>query len=166
MSVVTCFVGIGSNLNQPTRRIAESITALNNISAVTLERVSSVYQTDPMGPADQPVYLNAVAQLSTSLAPLALLDTLQGVENEQGRVRTNERWTARTLDLDLLLYGDQQIDHERLTVPHPGMTVRSFVLVPLLEIAPDVEIPGKGPAADYRANCEDFGIQCVEKRHD
>lgn len=166
MSVVTCFVGIGSNLNEPSRRIAESITALDNISAVALERVSSLYQTDPMGPADQPVYLNAVAQLSTSLAPLALLDTLQGVENEQGRVRTNERWTARTLDLDLLLYGDQQIDHERLTVPHPGMTVRSFVLVPLLEIAPDINIPGKGPAADYRATCEDFGIQCVEKRHD
>ncbi len=166
MSVVTCFVGIGSNLNEPSRRIAESITALDNISAVALECVSSLYQTDPMGPADQPVYLNAVAQLSTSLAPLALLDTLQGVENEQGRVRTNERWTARTLDLDLLLYGDQQIDHERLTVPHPGMTVRSFVLVPLLEIAPDINIPGKGPAADYRATCEDFGIQCVEKRHD
>ena len=162
MSALPCFVGIGSNLSQPSLQIADAIKALRALADVSLVAVSSLYKTDPMGPADQPEYLNAVAQLTTTLGPLSLLDALQGIENEQGRERSNGRWTARTLDLDLLLYGNDETQNSRLTVPHPGMTVRSFVLVPLIEIAPDIVIPGKGRAADFLETCEDFGIQRVE----
>jgi 2-amino-4-hydroxy-6-hydroxymethyldihydropteridine diphosphokinase len=123
-------------------------TALGELAALPSTRLvtaSSRYRTPPMGPPDQPDYVNAVAELETALAPLALLDELQRIESAHLRQRGAERWGPRTLDLDLLLYGDARLDLPRLTVPHPGIADRAFVLVPLAEIAPDLSIPGLGP---------------------
>ena len=104
-------------------------------------KLSSLYQSKPHGPQDQPDYTNAVAGFVTDLDPVALLDRLQSIENTHGRVRNGAQWSARTLDLDILLYGDRVIKSARLTVPHPWMTRREFVVVPLLEIAPDIKLP-------------------------
>ena len=111
-----------------------------------------------MGPADQPAYVNAVCELKTSLDALQLLDALQAIELSHGRIRQGKRWGPRTLDLDILLYGDNVINEDRLEIPHPGITLRSFVLIPLLEIAPKIEIPKLGHAAAYRESVEMYGI--------
>ncbi|BAN69323.1 2-amino-4-hydroxy-6-hydroxymethyldihydropteridine diphosphokinase [endosymbiont of unidentified scaly snail isolate Monju] len=136
-------VGLGSNLEDPRRQIERAFEALAALPETVLAARSSLYRSAPMGPADQPDYLNAVAALDTQLAPLPLLDALQEIERAQRRVR-GRRWGPRTLDLDLLLYGDRQIDLPRLQVPHPGMHQRCFVLLPLLEVAGDIEIPERG----------------------
>jgi len=107
-----------------------------------------------MGPQDQPDYVNAVMSITTSLTPLALLDILQSIEQQQGRVRGAERWGPRTLDLDLLLYAEQVINLPRLKIPHPGLHERSFVLYPLFEIAPSLVIPGRGALATLLQHCE------------
>jgi 2-amino-4-hydroxy-6-hydroxymethyldihydropteridine diphosphokinase len=140
----TAYVGIGSNLDDPRARVEAALRELATLPATQVLAHSSLYRTPPMGPADQPDYINAVAALATGLAPLALLDALQGLEHRHGRVRT-QRWGARTLDLDILLFDTLIIDEPRLTLPHPGLTQRAFVVVPLAEIALDLEIPGIGP---------------------
>ena len=114
-----------------------------------------------MGPKDQPDYVNAVMAIETSLAPLDLLDLLQSIESLEGRVRLGERWGPRTLDLDLLLYGEQVIQHPRLVVPHPGLAVREFVLHPLAEILPDLEVPGLGRIRELAEQCPDNGIEVM-----
>jgi len=106
-----------------------------------------------MGPQDQPDYVNAVICVATDLPPIDLLRCLQRIENDHGRVRKTERWGARTLDLDVLIYGDQLIEHPDLIVPHPGLADRAFVLYPLFEIAPQLVVPGKGNIADLVAQC-------------
>lgn len=143
---VTAYVALGSNLDHPRKQVADALKELEELPRSRLVAQSSLYRSQPLGPADQPDYINAVAALSTSLAPEALLDGLQSLENRHGRLRTGERWGPRTLDLDLLLYADHRIDTPRLQVPHPHMSARPFVLVPLAEIAPaDLSIPGVGP---------------------
>ena len=112
-----------------------------------------------MGPQDQPDYLNAVAALETTLLPHELLDQLQAIETAQGRVRGATRWGSRTLDLDLLLYGNETINDERLVVPHPGMKARSFVLYPLYEIAPGLLLPGGETLASLLNNCPREGLK-------
>lgn len=134
------FIGLGSNLDDPRSQLLAALDQLAAIPGTRLVAVSSIYQSAPVGPPDQPDYLNAVAELATSLAPEALLDALQAIETKQGRVR-GRRWGERTLDLDLLLYGDQTIESERLVVPHPQMKQRAFVLIPLQEIAPGLSFP-------------------------
>jgi 2-amino-4-hydroxy-6-hydroxymethyldihydropteridine diphosphokinase len=114
-----------------------------------------------MGPQDQPEYINAVASLETNLQAEALLDALQAIEQAQGRVR-DERWGPRTLDLDILLYGDEVIDSDRLTIPHPGLSEREFVLYPLYELAPDLMIPGLGSLASLYQHCDANGIERLE----
>ena len=133
---VTTYIGLGSNLGQSQQILQQAVIALKTLGAV---RVSKLYQTPPMGPQDQPDYLNAVVELKTELEPLALLDKLQGIEHEAGRIRLR-RWGERTLDLDLLLYGQQTIQHPRLTVPHVGLLERDFVLVPLLDLVPHFQL--------------------------
>ena len=115
-----------------------------------------------MGPADQPDYINAVISLETSLSPHQLLDALQSVEQLHGRER-KRHWGERTLDLDILLYGEQILDDERLTIPHPGMHERAFVLYPLAEIAPDIEIPGIGALQQILLSCPQGDLQLVDK---
>ncbi len=142
----TAFVGLGSNLDDPEAQVRRALDELAGLPESVLERTSSLYRTAPMGPPDQPDYVNAVARLATRLAPHRLLSALQAIERAHGRVR-GVHWGPRTLDLDLLLYDALRIADARLTVPHPGIAERSFVLTPLAEIAPDLDIPGVGAAA-------------------
>lgn len=137
MSIVT-YIGLGSNLGDSKVILTEAVHKLASLGDV---KISKLYQSPPMGPQDQPNYLNAVVQLSTDLAPLALLDELQRFEQESGRVRLRH-WGERTLDLDLLIYAEEKIQHERLTVPHVGVMERDFVLIPLLDLDPDLHIDG------------------------
>ncbi len=130
------YIGLGSNLGDSRQILSEAIVKLKNLGAV---RVSRLYQSPPMGPQDQPNYLNAVAELNTDLTPLDLLDQLQRFEQEAGRVRLRH-WGERTLDLDLLIYGNEKIQNERLTVPHIGILEREFVVIPLLDLDADLHI--------------------------
>lgn len=136
-----CYIGLGANLVEPVAQLQAAVTALGQLPETELVQVSRFYSSKPMGPQDQPDYVNAVAALDTRLTPLALLHALQQIELAQGRQRKAERWGPRTLDLDILLFGMQQIDHPELTVPHYGMRLREFVLYPLAELAPDLILP-------------------------
>jgi 2-amino-4-hydroxy-6-hydroxymethyldihydropteridine diphosphokinase len=136
----TVYIALGANLGDPVATLQLLLEQLHQDQQLTAIRCSSFFRSKPMGPQDQPDYVNAVLSAQTDLAPLALLDYLQQLENSFGRVR-NRRWGARTLDLDILLYGNQLLKHERLIVPHPGLAERDFVLLPLAEIAPDLSLP-------------------------
>lgn len=134
------YIALGSNLNQPILQLTTALDYLQQQPAIQLIAVSPLYSSKPLGPQDQPDYVNAVAQIQTSLEPLALLDLLQSVEQQQGRIRLR-RWGERTLDLDILLFNQEIIDTERLTVPHKEMKNREFVLIPLFDIAPQLILP-------------------------
>lgn len=146
------YIGLGSNLAQPQQQLARAKAALAAIAQSTLVGFSSLYQTKAVGPP-QPDYLNAVAALRTHLAPLALLDALQSIEQAQLRER-GLHWGPRTLDLDLLLYGNSVITHERLSVPHPYLEVRGFVLAPLHDLAPELVLPNGHRVASLWAACD------------
>lgn len=138
---VRAYIGIGSNLETPVHQVEQAIVVLSHLPQSRLLATSSLYCSVPLGPSEQPDYINAAAVIDTQLTPLELLNALQQIEVNQGRVRESERWGPRTLDLDLLLYADTVIDMPRLQVPHPQMHLRNFVLVPLLEIAPQLCLP-------------------------
>jgi len=148
------YVGLGANLGEPRRQLTEALTAMSGLPETRLAGHSSFYRTAPIGNENQPEFLNAVAALDTRLAPGVLLEGLQGIERRHHRERPFAN-APRTLDLDLLLFGEEQIARPGLTVPHPRMHERAFVLKPLLEIAPGAEIPGKGPARAFLARCAD-----------
>lgn len=156
---VRAYIGLGSNLADPLAQLRQALSALSALPACRLAAVSSFYRSVPMGPPDQPDYINAVAALDTNLAPLSLLDALQGIEHAQGRVRGAQRWGPRTLDLDLVLFGDQVLDESRLTVPHPGLRERNFVLVPLHELVPDLILPGGEALAQLMQTCSREGLE-------
>ena len=159
---VNAYIGLGSNLSKPVAQIKSARTAIALIAGVKELAFSGLYHSLPMGPQDQPDYVNAVMCVATSLLPLDLLRCLQNIENEHGRVRKGERWGARTLDLDVLIYGDQEINLPDLTVPHKGLAERSFVLYPLFEIAPQLLVPGMGPIADLVAKCPLSGLRRLD----
>ena len=138
MSVVT-YIGLGSNLGDSRQILTE---AVQNLATLGQVKTSKLYESPPMGPQDQPNYLNAVVRLETDLEPLVLLDELQRFENESGRVRLR-RWGERTLDLDLLIYGQESIQNERLTVPHVGIIERDFVVIPLLDLDAEMQLKGQ-----------------------
>ncbi len=133
------YIGLGSNLGDSRQILTQAVSRLSTLGPV---KISRLYQSPPMGPQDQPHYYNAVAQLETVLEPLPLLDQLQAFEQEAGRVRLR-RWGERTLDLDLLLYGQQCIQHERLNVPHIGLLERDFVVIPLLDLDASLSVNGQ-----------------------
>ncbi|UUM30199.1 2-amino-4-hydroxy-6-hydroxymethyldihydropteridine diphosphokinase [Vibrio japonicus] len=139
--MITVFIAVGSNLSDPVGQTKNAIEALKCLPKSEFIQSSSLYSSTPMGPQDQPDYINAVVEIQTELTPLELLDCTQATELEQGRVRKEERWGPRTLDLDIILYGNEVIDSERLVVPHYGMKEREFVLYPLAEIAPNLTLP-------------------------
>ena len=153
------YIALGSNLTTPVEQLHAALRALAELPGSRLAAVSSFYASDPLGPPDQPRFVNAVAALDTELAPLALLDALQAIEREQGRVRKAERWGPRTLDLDILLFGDRQLSGERLTVPHYHMHARAFVLYPLAEIAPDLRLPDGRALNELLAACPYTGLE-------
>ena len=151
-SMHTAFVALGSNLGDPEKKVRQGIAALAELPQVRLAAASSLYRSAPVGAADQPDFINAVAQLTTTLVPQDLLAALLAIEKQFGRQRSF-RNAPRVLDLDLLLYDAQCIAEPGLAVPHPRMHQRAFVLAPLLELAPACVIPGVGPAADWLARC-------------
>lgn len=157
-NLVRAYVGLGSNLNNPVAQIRSALAALDMIPATCCVAYSSLYRSKPMGPAEQPDYVNAVAAIDTHLSAHDLLQELHLLEAQHGRVR-EQRWGPRTLDLDLLLYGNQSYSSDRLTVPHPGLPERDFVLHPLHEIAPGLDIPGAGSLRHLVERCPPLGLQ-------
>lgn len=153
MSPTLCYIAIGSNLASPLEQVNAAIAALGEIPQSRVIAVSSFYRTPPLGPQDQPDYLNAAVALETTLAPEVLLDNTQRIELQQGRVRKAERWGPRTLDLDIMLFGDSIIETPRLTVPHYDMHRRGFMLWPLFEIAPDLRFPDGTLLTDTLTQC-------------
>jgi len=155
------YIGIGSNQALPIEQAKQAILALNNINDTKLLACSSLYCSAPMGPQDQPDYINAVAKLATSLSAIDLLDALQAIEQAQGRVRKENRWGPRTLDLDIILFDNQTINSERLTIPHYGMKQREFVLYPLLEISPDLQLPDGSYLSELIKVCDKKGLTTI-----
>ena len=141
--MIKVYIGLGSNLDDPQAQLKKAIIALEMIPSSSVVKTSSFYKSKPVGPQDQPDYINAVVELDTELSAPVLLDYLQVIENEHGRQR-EQKWGARTLDLDILLFGEEVIHDDRLVVPHVEMHKRGFVLFPLDEIAPDCVIPDVG----------------------
>ncbi len=139
------FIALGSNLDDPLAQIDAALRALSALPDTRLVKRSPLYRNQAVGPGRQPEFINAVAELVTALEPYALLDAIQGIEAAQGRNREAERWVPRVIDLDIVLYGQRQIRDDRLTLPHPELHRRRFVLQPLNDIAPDIVIPGCGP---------------------
>ncbi len=155
------YIGLGSNLNNPEQQVRDAFVELDNISQTKLLEHSSLYASAPIGPAGQPDYINACALLQTELSPLDLLDALQSIENAHQRVR-KEHWGPRTLDLDLLLFGDQSIDIERLKVPHPYLCERNFVLYPLADISVQAKMPSGITIESLKASCSDSGLKRLD----
>ncbi len=141
------YVGIGSNLDSPAKQVAQAVESLRALPDCVLVSESGLYRSSPMGPSDQPDFINAVVALVTRNSAHGLLRQLQEIEQTQGRVRDGERWGPRTLDLDLLAYAGLMIDDEDLTVPHPGIAERNFVLLPWREITPNYRLPQQADIA-------------------
>lgn len=158
MTAVRAYIGLGSNLDDPVRQLQRAWAALAHVPQTQRVACSRFYRSAPLGPQDQPDYVNAVAALDTTLAPAALLDALQAIETAQGRVRLR-RWGPRTLDLDLLLYGHEVLSTPRLTLPHPGLGVRNFVLYPLAELDPDLVLPDGRTLAELLEQCDSAGLE-------
>ncbi len=159
------YIGLGSNLDDPLTQLENARSAICQIPHLTEMAYSSVYSSPPMGPQDQPDYLNSVMAVSCCLTPQALLQHLQKIENQQGRVR-KQHWGARTVDLDILLFGQQQINHPDLIVPHAGLAERAFVLYPLHEIVGDeLHIPGQGSLKGLLNKCPLAGLKIQQVAH-
>ena len=148
------YVGLGSNLADPPAQIEAGLRALAHLPRTCLSARSHSYRSIPWGCTDQPEFVNAVVRLDTRLEPRELLGQLLAIERRAGRERDGVRWGPRVLDLDILLYGDRRIAEPGLRVPHPHLTERAFVLVPLAEIAPDLDIPGHGRVVDLLARID------------
>ena len=153
------YVAIGSNLNYPRERVQEAFDRLSTLSATRLVLRSRLYKTRPMGPQDQPYFVNAAAGLLTQLTARLLLDGLLGIETAMGRTR-QERWGPRVIDLDLIFLWGETVDEPGLTVPHPGVSTRNFVLYPLADIAPTLAIPGHGNVSEllHRAGDDEISV--------
>lgn len=155
------YVGIGGNLDSPRERVPEAIERMKALDATRIELRSPLYLTRPMGPQDQPNFVNAAVGLLTQLEPRDLLSGLLGIERSMGRERL-ERWGPRIIDLDLLWMVDLRIDEPGLTLPHPGVSRRNFVLYPLADIAPTIKIPGFGQVLDLKRDAGGEGISLLE----
>ena len=154
------YVGIGANLGDARTMVRDAIASLGRMEGSRLVAASSLYRTAPVGYLDQPDFINAVAAVETALTPHALLAALRAIEQRHGRVREFKN-APRTLDLDVLLYGDVCLDDATLTLPHPRMHERAFVLAPLAEIAPEVLIPGRGTVRELLIQCTDQAIEKI-----
>lgn len=162
-TAVTAYIGLGSNLADPAAQVRAGLAALARLEETRVEACSSLYRTAPVGKREQPDFINAVCRVLTAQAPEALMRRLLEIERAHGRVRRGDPGGPRTLDLDLLLFGDRAMATAELTVPHPRLHERAFVLYPLQEIAPDLVIPGRGAVRELLAACAG---QRVEKLKD
>ncbi|MDG1733532.1 MAG: 2-amino-4-hydroxy-6-hydroxymethyldihydropteridine diphosphokinase [Thalassotalea sp.] len=157
----TVYIGLGSNLDKPAQQLQDAVSSLKKLPKSNFQQVSSLFASKPMGPQDQPDYMNAVACIKTELSPIELLDQLQKIELSFGRIRKDERWGARVLDLDILLIDDLVIESERLTVPHYGMKVREFVIYPLAQITQDLMLPDGSNVTQLQKTINDNGLIIV-----
>ena len=155
------YIGLGSNLQGPSGQLESALESLTTIDRTRLIRRSALYRSAPFGGIEQPDYVNAAAALLTALDARQLLEQLQGIELRRGRQRDGMRWGPRIIDLDLLVFADQSIDEPGLTIPHPGIAERNFVLLPLKEIAPGLVIPGLGPVANLTVNMDEPHIERI-----
>jgi len=162
-AAASAFVGFGSNMGDSRALVRAAGLALAALPGTQVLARSGLYQTAPVGRTDQQDFVNAVCRIATTLAPQALLESLLGIERMQGRVRGDMRGGPRTLDLDLLLYGDLACRSEQLELPHPRLHTRAFVLVPLAELNPEMVVPGRGPVRDLVAACRDQRIARLEE---
>ena len=155
------YIGVGSNLDDPPAQVLRAFAKLAELPRSKVILTSPVYRTLPFGPVDQPEYANAVAGLLTQLGPYELLEQLQSIEAAQGRPRREDRqrWGPRIIDLDLLVYGRERLQDPQLTVPHPGIVERNFVLYPLADIAPDLDIPGLGRVTELKGRVTSAGLK-------
>jgi 2-amino-4-hydroxy-6-hydroxymethyldihydropteridine diphosphokinase len=158
--VTVAYVGLGANLGDPARQLEQALRELDALPGTRLRARSSLYRSAPVGYADQPDFVNAVAELETALPAIELLAELQAIEARHGRGRSFAN-APRTLDLDLLLFGDERIEAPGLTVPHPRMHERAFVLMPLVEIAPQAALPGHGKASALLERCASQPVQRI-----
>ena len=154
------YLGLGANLNAPLAQLHAALAQLHESAQVRVLSCSSFYASKPMGPQDQPDYVNAVAAVHTDLSPTALLAVVQQIELDAGRVR-GRRWGERTLDIDILLYDDKCVENDVLSIPHPGLELREFVLVPLAEIAPELRLPNGKSIATLAANIALNGLDKI-----
>lgn len=155
------YIGLGSNLDAPLEQVKNAFRALQQLSTTTSATLSPLYNSRAVGPGEQPDYVNAVAQIHTHLTATALLDAMQAIEVDQHRERI-VRWGPRTIDLDLLLYDQEVLHSARLTVPHPEMTLRNFVLAPLCDLAPNITLPPDNRAAAVYLNLIGReNLQCI-----
>ena len=162
---VNVYVALGSNLEDPLNQILRAIQEIKKLSSSTLLACSKLYKSAPMETTDntaQADYVNAVVLVETRLDALVLLHELQKIECDHGRVRGEQRWGPRTLDLDILVYGDQILNTDELTIPHTGISDRDFVLIPLSDINPDLYIPGKGHLSALLAQCKSHQLEILE----
>jgi 2-amino-4-hydroxy-6-hydroxymethyldihydropteridine diphosphokinase len=162
VAAVTAYVGLGANLQAPASQVRRALDELAAVPKTRITARSPLYKSPPLGPQDQPDYVNAVAAVETTLAPLELLAALRAIETAHGRRRDGTRWGPRSLDLDLLIYGDVTMQTPELTLPHPGVPERAFVLYPLHDIAPALVIPGLGAVSELRARLGDARIERLE----
>jgi 2-amino-4-hydroxy-6-hydroxymethyldihydropteridine diphosphokinase len=151
---IDVYIGMGSNLDQPLTQLNKAVEAMNSIAQTTVTGCSPVYRSAPVGYTDQPDFVNAVCELQTSLSATDMLKQLR---------ESGQRYGPRTLDLDLLLYGQQQINQPGLIVPHPRLHERAFVLYPLSDLEPDLQIPGHGPLAELKVGCSDQVLNRIDQ---
>jgi 2-amino-4-hydroxy-6-hydroxymethyldihydropteridine diphosphokinase len=155
------YIGLGSNLQDPKAQVLRAGAALGSLAATRLVRLSPLYRSKPFGPVPQPDFINAVAGLLTQLDSRALLAELLAVERALGRPAEHEHWGPRIIDLDLLVYGRERRDEPGLTLPHRGIVERNFVLYPLCDLAPDLDVPGLGRAAELKGRLASEGLECL-----
>ncbi|MBU2878896.1 2-amino-4-hydroxy-6-hydroxymethyldihydropteridine diphosphokinase [Aliiglaciecola lipolytica] len=161
MQPVISYIGLGSNLAEPDQQLQQALRAIDGLKNTHIKQCSSFYASKPMGPQDQPDYVNAVVSIATRLAPSELLSSLQTIELTHGRQRKSERWGPRTLDLDIILYGNEQIRSDDLVVPHYGMKTREFVLYPLREIAPELVLPCGDSLVSILKSVPENGLEVI-----
>lgn len=157
------WLGLGANMQQPEKQLDAALERLGQRADIKVLRVSHYYRTPPWGNEQQDDFINAAVQIETSLQPLPLLHRLQSIENEMGRTRDSGRWGPRVIDIDLLLIDDHSITSTELEVPHPRMHERGFVLVPLYELAPGLEIPGHGFIGDLLSHLNCDGVHKLDQ---
>ncbi len=159
------YIGVGSNLDDPPAQIVSAFSKLAELPSTRVIFTSPIYRTKPFGPVEQPDFANAVVGVLTQLGPHALLAGLQAVEAAQGRPDKRQRWGPRVIDLDVLVYGRERFADSQLTIPHPGIVERNFVLYPLADIAPDLDIPGLGPVIELKRRITPEGVGRYDSTH-
>jgi 2-amino-4-hydroxy-6-hydroxymethyldihydropteridine diphosphokinase len=159
------YIGVGSNLDDPRAQVVRAFSGLAELPGTRIVLTSPIYRSKPFGPVEQPDFANAVVGVLTQLEPHGLLAGLQALEAAQGRPEKRQRWGPRIIDLDVLVYGSERLADSQLTIPHPGIVERNFVLYPLADIAPDLDIPGLGRVIELKGQVTPEGVRRDDAQH-